>query len=171
LARAAYCPSDIVLLDDPLSAVDAYVGKAIFDECILRGPLSTRTRVLVTHALHVLDKVDYIYVMDTGAIIEEGTCDVRWSRILCLWLMTLMGLSKALMNDGLAFHRLMEEYGHGEKDEELRVNHPGKLRDATDTKAPAGYDETKLQSPLMQAEVRSLVNASSQAQSVDPMQP
>jgi ATP-binding cassette, subfamily C (CFTR/MRP), member 1 len=84
LARAAYCPSDIVLLDDPLSAVDAYVGKAILDECILSGPLSTRTRVLVTHALHVLDKVDYIYVMDKGAIIEEGTFDVRWSRILCL---------------------------------------------------------------------------------------
>lgn len=76
LARAAYSQSDIVLLDDPLSAVDAYVGKAILDNCLLKGPLANRTRILVTHALHVLDKTDYIYVMDGGVIIEQGTYEV-----------------------------------------------------------------------------------------------
>lgn len=77
LARAAYSQSDVILLDDPLSAVDAYVGKAILDQCILNGPLANQTRVLVTHALHVLDKADYIYVMENGVITEEGTYDVR----------------------------------------------------------------------------------------------
>lgn len=77
LARAAYSKSDIVLLDDPLSAVDAYVGKAILENCLLNGPLSDRTRILVTHSLHVLDKLDYIYVMDNGEVIEQGTYDVR----------------------------------------------------------------------------------------------
>jgi ATP-binding cassette subfamily C (CFTR/MRP) protein 1 len=62
LARAAYSPSEIILMDDPLSAVDSFVGKTILEECILHGPLSNRTRILVTHALHVLDKTDYIYV-------------------------------------------------------------------------------------------------------------
>lgn len=81
LARAAYSPSDIVLLDDPLSAVDAYVGKAILENCILNGPFADRTRILVTHALHVLDKADYIYVMDDGTITEEGTYNVRFPRI------------------------------------------------------------------------------------------
>jgi ATP-binding cassette subfamily C (CFTR/MRP) protein 1 len=76
LARAAYSQSDIVLLDDPLSAIDPYVGKAILEECILNGPLANRTRVLVTHALYVLEKADYIYVMDDGAIVEEGTYEV-----------------------------------------------------------------------------------------------
>ena len=66
-----------MILDDPLSAVDAYVGKYIMDHCLLEGPLSNRTRILVTHSLHVLDKVDYIYVMDNGVIIEQGTCSVR----------------------------------------------------------------------------------------------
>lgn len=77
LARAAYSQFDIVILDDPLSAVDAYVGKYILDHCLLEGPLANRTRILVTHSLHVLDKVDYIYVMENGAIIEQGTYSVR----------------------------------------------------------------------------------------------
>ena len=79
LARAAYSDSDIVLLDDPLSAVDSQVGKSILENCLLSGPLAKRTRILVTHALHVLDKTDYIYVMDNGVIIEQGTYEVLLS--------------------------------------------------------------------------------------------
>ena len=36
LARSVYANADIYLLDDPLSAVDAHVGKSIFDQVI--GP-------------------------------------------------------------------------------------------------------------------------------------
>lgn len=36
LARAVYCDRSVYLLDDPLSAVDAHVGKHIFDQVI--GP-------------------------------------------------------------------------------------------------------------------------------------
>lgn len=92
LARAAYSDSDVILLDDPLSAVDSYVGKAILEQCILKGPLANRTRILVTHALHVLDKTDYIYVMDNGVITEEGTFD-------------------SLMQKSVVFSRLMDDYG------------------------------------------------------------
>ena len=53
--------------------MDAYVGKAILENCVLNGPLEDRTRILVTHTLHVLDKTDYIYVMEDGVITEEGT--------------------------------------------------------------------------------------------------
>ena len=84
LARAAYSGADIVLMDDSLSAVDAHVGKTLLDTLLLRGPLAGKTRVLVTHALHALDKTDYIYVMDEGAIVEQGTYAVRGLLLACL---------------------------------------------------------------------------------------
>ena len=64
--------------------MDAYVGKAILENCLLNGPLADKTRILVTHTLHVLDKTDYIYVMEDGVIIEQGTYSVRYLGIPCL---------------------------------------------------------------------------------------
>ena len=40
------------LLDDPLSAVDAHVGRHLFNSCIC-GLLLESTRVLVTHQTQV----------------------------------------------------------------------------------------------------------------------
>ena len=45
LSRAVYSRSDIYLLDDPLSAVDAHVGKQIFERVIgPNGMLKNKTR-------------------------------------------------------------------------------------------------------------------------------
>ncbi|KYN44462.1 hypothetical protein ALC56_01160 [Trachymyrmex septentrionalis] len=74
LARAVYADADIYLMDDPLSAVDAHVGKHMFEECIdkyLRG----KTRILVTHQLQYLRDVGRIIVLKDGAIQAEGTYD------------------------------------------------------------------------------------------------
>lgn len=76
LARAVYSGADIFLLDDVLSAVDAHVGKHIFDR--LLGPaglLSGKTRILCTHAYNFLSQVDHVVVMEDGRIAEEGTYD------------------------------------------------------------------------------------------------
>ncbi|KAH8112628.1 ABC protein [Phellopilus nigrolimitatus] len=76
IARALYFDADVVILDDPLSAVDAHVGKALFTEAIL-GYLRARgkTVILVTHALHFLSQCDYIYTISNGRIGEQGTYD------------------------------------------------------------------------------------------------
>lgn len=66
LARACYRDADIYLLDDPLSAVDAHVGRHLFDECIgPHGRLAqlNATRILVTHQVHFLKEADWIIVM------------------------------------------------------------------------------------------------------------
>ncbi|CAJ1076635.1 multidrug resistance-associated protein 1 [Xyrichtys novacula] len=74
LARAVYCDRAVYLLDDPLSAVDAHVGKHIFDHVVgPQGLLKDKTRVLVTHGLSYLPQVDLILVMVEGQITEMGS--------------------------------------------------------------------------------------------------
>eukprot|EP00746_Dinoflagellata_sp_MGD_P011278 gnl/MRDRNA2_/MRDRNA2_123593_c0_seq1.p1 gnl/MRDRNA2_/MRDRNA2_123593_c0~~gnl/MRDRNA2_/MRDRNA2_123593_c0_seq1.p1 ORF type:complete len:953 (+),score=230.34 gnl/MRDRNA2_/MRDRNA2_123593_c0_seq1:187-2859(+) len=72
LARAVLSDSDIYLLDDPLSAVDAHVGKSLFN-LIHDGYLKGKTRILVTHQSQYLPKCDSIYVMEDGCIKASGT--------------------------------------------------------------------------------------------------
>lgn len=67
IARAIYFNSDIVLMDDPLSAVDAHVGRHIFDNAIC-GLLKDKCRILATHQLHVLSRCDRIIWMQEGHI-------------------------------------------------------------------------------------------------------
>ena len=73
LARACYAQSDIVLLDDPLSAVDAHVGGHIFRRCIC-GLLGKKTRILATHQMQFLPRADWIVVMEGGTISLQGRC-------------------------------------------------------------------------------------------------
>lgn len=71
LARALYADRDIYLLDDPLSAVDAQVGKHLFRKCV-RGLLSEKICVLVTHQHQFLESNDEIIVMERGSIECQG---------------------------------------------------------------------------------------------------
>ncbi|XP_020852474.1 ATP-binding cassette sub-family C member 2 isoform X1 [Phascolarctos cinereus] len=76
LARAVYNSSDIYILDDPLSAVDSHVGKHLFDKVIgPNGLLKDKTRLLVTHGIHFLPKVDEIVVLVNGTVVEKGSYD------------------------------------------------------------------------------------------------
>ncbi|EIW84009.1 ABC protein [Coniophora puteana RWD-64-598 SS2] len=74
IARALYFDPEVVIFDDPLSAVDAHVGKSLFQNAII-GSLRNRgvAVILVTHALHFLSQCDYIYTMSSGTITEGGT--------------------------------------------------------------------------------------------------
>lgn len=72
LARALYADKDIILLDDPLSALDAHVGKFIFN-VTLKKFLRNKTRILITHALHFAEYLDDLYVFDEGEIAVHGT--------------------------------------------------------------------------------------------------
>ncbi|KAJ8669276.1 hypothetical protein QAD02_000535, partial [Eretmocerus hayati] len=67
LARAVYREADIYLLDDPLSAVDAHVGKHIFEEC-LQKHLRGKTRLLATHQIQYLKKADSIILLEQGKV-------------------------------------------------------------------------------------------------------
>ncbi|KAG0308528.1 hypothetical protein BGZ98_007707 [Dissophora globulifera] len=97
LARSVYFDAGTVIMDDPLSAVDAHVGKRLWRDCV-QGELKGKTRVIATHQLHVLPTVDQIIFMKGGVIAAEGTY-------------------QELMAAGGEFSHLMVQHGglHGKK--------------------------------------------------------
>ncbi|KAJ2808048.1 hypothetical protein H4R21_000229, partial [Coemansia helicoidea] len=74
LARAVYARADVYLLDDPLAAVDAHVGKHIFTNVLgPQGLLKTRARILATNAMQYLSSADNIVMLAGGAVVDHGS--------------------------------------------------------------------------------------------------
>lgn len=109
MARAVYSNSDVYIFDDPLSALDAHVGRQVFERCI-KGELRGRTRVLVTNQLHFLSQVDRILLVHEGTVKEEGTFE-------------------ELSNTGVLFQKLMENAGKMEEYVEEETEHAGQIDD------------------------------------------
>ena len=72
IARAIYSDSDIYIFDDPLSALDAYVGMNLFKE-VFNDFLKEKTFIISTHALQYLSFFDRIFYMKDGKIFWSGT--------------------------------------------------------------------------------------------------
>ena len=72
LARAVYSDADLYLLDDPLSAVDFKVGQHIFEKC-LKGFLSDKTRLLVSHQEQHMKEADEVVVLYRGRVLKKGS--------------------------------------------------------------------------------------------------
>ncbi|KAJ7650716.1 ABC protein [Roridomyces roridus] len=73
IARALYYNADVVIFDDPLSAVDANVGRALFQNAVLGLVQQGKTVILVTHSLHFLSQCHHIYMLVDGRISEHGS--------------------------------------------------------------------------------------------------
>ena len=73
LARAIYSRAGILVLDDIFSAVDAHVGRHIFEKC-LNGELAAgRTRILVTHHVALCEpKTKYLVELGDGGVLHAG---------------------------------------------------------------------------------------------------
>ncbi|PWY94483.1 ABC multidrug transporter [Aspergillus sclerotioniger CBS 115572] len=72
IARAIYFDSRIILLDDPLSAVDAHVGRQLFEHAIC-GLLRNKCRILATHRHDILRRCDRILWLENGRIRANDT--------------------------------------------------------------------------------------------------
>ena len=128
IARAVYSGSDIIILDDPLSALDSEVARRVFEDCIVED-LVGRTRVMVTNQLHFLDKADQIVVLDTR--VEEDGQSVGYVKEV--------GSYQQLLDQGLDFAALMAKHhnvdgSEGESDVE---NVEEKENGVTDPTSPA----------------------------------
>ncbi|MET0392120.1 MAG: ABC transporter ATP-binding protein [Chitinophagaceae bacterium] len=70
LARAFYNSAQLVVLDEPTSAIDAIAEYDLFRH--LKELSKEKMIVLISHRLYNIKLADYIYVMHEGRIAEEG---------------------------------------------------------------------------------------------------
>ncbi|MFP3014453.1 MAG: cysteine/glutathione ABC transporter ATP-binding protein/permease CydC [Arsenophonus sp.] len=71
IARALLYDAPVILLDEPTEGLDAKTEKQILIK--LQQHCIEKTLLVITHRLHGLEKMDQIYVMDNGKIIEKAT--------------------------------------------------------------------------------------------------
>ena len=71
IARAVYNDSDIYVFDDPLSALDAYVGMNLFNQ-VFNDYLKDKTIIISTHALQYVSYFDRIFYIHQGQIKFNG---------------------------------------------------------------------------------------------------
>jgi ABC-type multidrug transport system ATPase subunit len=129
ICRLIYSDADVQIFDDPLSALDAHVGKKVFENVLKEG-LKGRTRILVTHALHFLSKVDYVYVLEEGRVREQGKYE-------------------ELIASGGAFAKFMQEFGSSQDKKEEGTEKVTKEKDDEISQENAAGGQT-----IMQAEER-----------------
>ncbi|MDK8181091.1 ABC transporter transmembrane domain-containing protein [Paenibacillus sp. UMB4589-SE434] len=71
LARAFISDSEVLILDDALSAVDARTEANIIQN--IREQRAGKTTLITTHRLSAIEHADNIIVLDDGQIVEQGT--------------------------------------------------------------------------------------------------
>jgi ABC-type multidrug transport system fused ATPase/permease subunit len=115
LARATFANADLYILDDPFSALDAEVGRHVFEECVL-GVLAGKTRFMVTNQLYLLPRCDRVVVLDTK---EVETAPSEKARV---GFIRECGTYAELMERGGPFCELMKKHAGAEerKDSETR---------------------------------------------------
>jgi len=64
----------VVIFDESTSALDVHTESALFEA--LETFLSDKTVIIIAHRLSTVTRADYIYVLENGIILEEGTREV-----------------------------------------------------------------------------------------------
>ena len=149
MARALYNDGDIYLMDDPLSAVDAHVGKHMFNEVLgPEGLLKDKTRILVTHGVSFLPFVDQIVVIKDGRISEIGTYH-------------------ELLGNGGEFSVFLKEYGQEDKTD-YEVREKGEIDSDEESSGSGASEDTLVSEDNLQEHEKVLRRLSSKEKAPEP---
>ena len=85
LSRAFYKNADIIILDEPTSAIDPLAEYTIFEQ--LREDARDKILILITHRLYNLKMADNIIVMKSGSVVEQGNHDTLFNKKGLYWQM------------------------------------------------------------------------------------
>ena len=70
IARALYNDADLIIFDEPTSAIDPISEMKIYQKLI--DICQDKTAIFISHRLGWAKSVDRIYVLESGIIAEEG---------------------------------------------------------------------------------------------------
>eukprot|EP00388_Colpodella_angusta_P007090 GDKJ01020320.1.p1 GENE.GDKJ01020320.1~~GDKJ01020320.1.p1 ORF type:complete len:1676 (+),score=444.79 GDKJ01020320.1:23-5050(+) len=122
LARAVYSRSELTLMDDPFSALDATTGSLIFDsllanpDSVLRRPRADGikpTVILVSSQTHFAEKSDWVILLDNqGRISHQGPPDLVFSNQHTAAVVAAIvdDNQKALLEQGVPLRQQHSEY-------------------------------------------------------------
>ncbi|MCL4432594.1 MAG: ABC transporter ATP-binding protein/permease [Epsilonproteobacteria bacterium] len=71
IARMVLANPKVVIFDESTSALDVHTETALFEA--LETFLNEKTIIIIAHRLSTVDRADYIYVLENGMILEEGS--------------------------------------------------------------------------------------------------
>ncbi|MDD5716454.1 MAG: ABC transporter ATP-binding protein [Sulfuricurvum sp.] len=71
IARMILANPKVVIFDESTSALDVHTESALFEA--LETFLKEKTVIIIAHRLSTITRADYIYVLENGAVLEEGT--------------------------------------------------------------------------------------------------
>lgn len=125
LARAFFREAPIVILDEPTSAMDSWTENEWLDG--FARHVSGRTALVITHRFTTAMRADYIYVMDGGHVVEEGTHHE---------LLELDGLYATSWRGQMQRHFMEEGDGQVSHPDPMRLNAPETASDPTNLFTP-----------------------------------
>jgi len=71
IARMIIQEPNVVILDESTSALDIHTEENLFEA--LKDVLKEKTTIIIAHRLSTIRQADYVYMLENGTIIEEGT--------------------------------------------------------------------------------------------------
>lgn len=74
IARMVLQNPNVVILDESTSALDVHTESKLFSE--LEEYLKEKTTIIIAHRLSTIRKADFIYVLEDGEVVEEGSPEV-----------------------------------------------------------------------------------------------